>query len=446
MITFRKNAAIPSNLSDWLDVARGLAAIEVLAFHCYQLMFLERLPSADDGLLIDWCYRVLWALSGHGVSAVMVFFVLSGYLVGGPALVKARSGRLKTIDYFAARSARLYVVVAPALLLSLGAYIVTRHLSGWTTFVASHQGLWDSARLFSASASPATAVCNLMFLQTITCSEFAGNLAWWSLSNEFWYYVLIFALVSLPRTPLWGIVVLVVFALFGIAEHADASGTHVGLKFAFYFLIWGLGALVYALVAPLRIWLAGFAAALGIIYLAVSHGLMPHWAAQMAMVGLATAAAIVCLERTSLALPSFLSITKDTAKFSFSLYATHYPILVLLNVALSSTLAPFSFASLGLSATFMVCCVLISCLFYLAFERHTPAVRTWLQRLMERGMRVSGSVLRPAAKTMPPDGRIGSEPDRFGAMRRMHRLLRFAGWRATPAPKPNKPVGSPAID
>ena len=44
------------------------------------------------------------------------------------------------------------------------------------------------------------------------------------------------------------------------------------------------------------------------------------------------------------------------------------------------------------------------------------------------------------------DGRIGPEPDRFGAMRRLHRLLRFAGWRATPAPQPNQPVGSPPID
>ena len=42
--------------------------------------------------------------------------------------------------------------------------------------------------------------------------------------------------------------------------------------------------------------------------------------------------------------------------------------------------------------------------------------------------------------------RIGPEPDRFGAMRRMHRLLRFAGWRASPAPQPKQPVGSPPID
>ena len=74
-------------LSDWLDLARGLAAVEVLAFHSYQLMFLEHLPGADYDPAIRLAYSVFWTLSGHGGDAVLVFFVLSGYLVGGPALV-----------------------------------------------------------------------------------------------------------------------------------------------------------------------------------------------------------------------------------------------------------------------------------------------------------------------------------------------------------------------
>lgn len=455
MITFRTNSVIPSHLSDWLDVARGLAAIEVLGFHSYQLMFLERLPPEADGPWISFCYWLLWSLSAYGVPAVMVFFVLSGYLVGGPAFVRARSGRLHTIDYFAARWARLYVVVVPALLLSLGAYVLTRHLTSWPVFVASHQGLFDAASLFSASAGPATAVCNLMFLQTIACTEFAGNLAWWSLSNEFWYYVLIFALVSLPRKPLWGVVVLVVFALFGIAEHNDSSGTHDGLKFFFYFLIWGLGVVVYAVEAPLQVWLAAFATALGATYLAVSVGVMPHWAAQLSTIALVTAAAIVCLDQWGLALPTFLKFTKDTAKFSFSLYATHYPILVLLNAALSSALAPFTFVSLGLSASFMACCLLIAYLFYLAFERNTPIVRTWLQRLMERGLRGSQGELRPVAGTVQQivaaagrsdeRWRSPAPPPSFSIMQASHAMSDHAANNAEAAPSTGPTPGVPRI-
>ncbi|MCK7474869.1 MAG: hypothetical protein MZV49_18080 [Rhodopseudomonas palustris] len=40
--------------------------------------------------------------------------------------------------------------------------------------------------------------------------------------------------------------------------------------------------------------------------------------------------------------------------------------------------------------------------------------------------------------------RIGPEPDRFGGMRRMHRLLRFAGWRACACAKAKQAGQQPA--
>ena len=39
VIGFRAETGVSPLLSDWLDLARGLAAVEVLAFHSYQLMF-----------------------------------------------------------------------------------------------------------------------------------------------------------------------------------------------------------------------------------------------------------------------------------------------------------------------------------------------------------------------------------------------------------------------
>jgi len=165
MISLRRETGISPNLAGWLDLARGLSAVEVLAFHSYQLMFLERLPTAADPPSIKFAYSTLWALSGHGVSAVMVFFVLSGYLVGGPALVRAHRGQLSGIEYFSARAARLYVVLIPALTVSFCAYVSARQLPGWAAFVASHQDLYDGARIFSGQVGPATALCNGLFLQ-----------------------------------------------------------------------------------------------------------------------------------------------------------------------------------------------------------------------------------------------------------------------------------------
>jgi peptidoglycan/LPS O-acetylase OafA/YrhL len=246
-----------------------------------------------------------------------------------------------------------------------------------------------------ASVSPASALCNGLFLQTISCGEFAGNLALWSLSNEFWYYVLLFALLSVRKTPFLALLIVGIFVLFVIAEKSDPRGTHTGLKFAFFFPIWCSGALVYAIVAPVLAWLCVFLIGLTGIYILSVNGLLAAWAAYDLTIGLLTAATIVILEFTKTSLPSFLRFTRELAKFSFSLYAIHYPILVLLNVLASSNRSEFTFASLGLSAVFMLCCLSISFVFYVLFESHTHAVRTWIRNVLRPGV-VANDVLRPA--------------------------------------------------
>jgi peptidoglycan/LPS O-acetylase OafA/YrhL len=373
-------------LSDWLDLARGLAAVEVLAFHSYQLMFLEQLPRPDYDPAIRLAYSVFWALSGHGGEAVLVFFVLSGYLVGGPALVRCFQGKLSAIDYFSARLARLYIVVIPALTVSFCAYISARQLAGWQGFVASHQDLYDSARVFLAPVGPSAAICNGLFLQTIFCSEFAGNVALWSLSNEFWYYVLFFALISVRKAPAYLLLSVAVLSLFLLAERHDPTGTHIGLKFFFFFAIWCLGVLVYVLVVPAWAWWCGLLVVLAGAYGLSIKGLLPHWAAIVVAVGAGTAAFIVFIERMKIPLPSFLRFGRELAKFSFSLYAIHYPILLLLNVVAGER-RDFTFASLALDGAFIGFCLLLAGAFYLLFESRTSAVRDWLKAVIARHRR-----------------------------------------------------------
>jgi peptidoglycan/LPS O-acetylase OafA/YrhL len=401
MINFRLKTGVPSALSDWLDLVRGLAAIEVVLFHSYQLLFLEQLPSASYGSVIVYLYSTLWAISAHGPAAVIVFFVLSGYLVGGPALVRAKTGKLNGVDYFSARASRLYVVLIPALVLSFFLYASARHLSGWHTFVDTHQNLDEGVKLFTASYSPATAFCNALFLQTIGCSIFAGNMALWSLSNEFWYYLLIFALLSVRKTPLWALLVVAIFFLFAFAEHSDSLGHHTGLKFFFYFLIWSLGTVVYALSAPVLVWSVFFLLGLAGILIVSGAGLLAPWAANDFIIGLVTAAAIVWIEFAKIRLPSFFRFGKETAKWSFSLYAIHYPILVFLNV-MSNNPHDFTMGSLGLDIAFIVQCLALAFIFYLLFERHTDAVRTWVKNVATR----RSSELVPVSLNLSADGAV----------------------------------------
>jgi diketogulonate reductase-like aldo/keto reductase/peptidoglycan/LPS O-acetylase OafA/YrhL len=401
VIGFRAETGVSPALSDWLDLARGLAAVEVLAFHSYQLMFMERLPGPDYDPAIRFVYSVFWALSAHGGDAVMVFFVLSGYLVGGPALVRCLSGRLSAVDYFSARIARLYIVVIPALTISFCAYISARQSPGWEGFVVSHQALYESARVFFAptgAGAAICAICNGLFLQTIACSEFAGNVALWSLSNEFWYYVLFFALISARKTPAYALLIIAIFGLFLVAERLDASGTHIGLKFFFFFAIWCCGVLVYAVAAPAWVWCCGFLASLAGVYVLSAKGLFPHWAAVVVAVGLGSAAFILCIDHLKIRLPSFLRFGRELARFSFSLYAIHYPILLLLNVTASGR-QDFTLASLGLDASFILFCLLLAGVFYLLFESRTPVARVWLKAVMLRGIDGGDRTLRHATIT-----------------------------------------------
>jgi peptidoglycan/LPS O-acetylase OafA/YrhL len=130
-------------------------------------------------------------------------------------------------------------------------------------------------------------------------------------------------------------------------------------------------------------------------------GLLAPWAADDLIVGLVTAAAIVWIEFARIRLPSFLRFGKETAKWSFSLYAIHYPILVFLNV-MSNNPHDFTMGSLGLDLAFVVPCVALAFIFYLLFERHTDAVRTWVKNVATR----RSSELVPVSLNLSADGAV----------------------------------------
>src|SRR6202030_2366669 len=63
--------------------------------------------------------EVLYFLTGFGHQAVMVFFVLSGFLISSSVMSSQMSGTWSWRDYAINRSSRLYVVLIPGLLFGL---------------------------------------------------------------------------------------------------------------------------------------------------------------------------------------------------------------------------------------------------------------------------------------------------------------------------------------
>jgi len=170
-----------------LDLIRGMSALLVMLGHLRGFIFLDfgQLKSAD--LLA----KAFYFATGLGHQAVMVFFVLSGYFVGGSVISSLKKGRFSWIAYTRARLTRLWMVLLPALILTLAvdslgnAWNPLAYAGGLSARFMSGPTLLDPAVYDSL-----TFIGNLIFVQTIWVPVYGSNSPLWSLANEFWYYVM----------------------------------------------------------------------------------------------------------------------------------------------------------------------------------------------------------------------------------------------------------------
>jgi peptidoglycan/LPS O-acetylase OafA/YrhL len=150
----------------YLDLARTLAALAVLLDHAIPLF---NLPWITD--------------CGH--QAVIVFFVLSGYVIANVAETRESAPR----TFLVARLARLWSVLVPAIAL---------------TIVCDTLGRTFGSNLDSYKFSPIDhplvrlgAALTFMSQSWVSIQPFSDYAAW-SLSLEFWYYITFAAFFFLP--------------------------------------------------------------------------------------------------------------------------------------------------------------------------------------------------------------------------------------------------------
>lgn len=195
--------------SIYLDLIRFLAAVTVFFVHANYDRFTGGLP-------------VLWRLKDLGNDAVMVFFVLSGFVIAYVSDQKEKT--LK--DYFVSRFARLYSVAIPALILT----VILDHI-GLRLDSQMYDGGWfQGDRPVWRLASNALFVNEMWFTSVRPFS----NGPFWSLGYEFWYYV-IFAAACYVKSRLKYILVPALCLL-------------IGPKILILFPVWLLGVLVYYII------------------------------------------------------------------------------------------------------------------------------------------------------------------------------------------------------
>jgi peptidoglycan/LPS O-acetylase OafA/YrhL len=377
---------MPFILSQVIDACRWVGALLVLAVHGTNMFvsLADIMSAPHSAPVYAWWFVVSFEL-GH--QAVVGFFVMSGYLVGGAVLAQLAKQQDFLREYMIHRVARIYIVLVPALLLT---FIVDT--AGRAFFSSS--GVYDWP-VFQGHFAPRLMGTNLLNLQGILSDFYGTNGPLWSLACEFWYYVtfplllLPFARNYSPRLRLGGFLLgLGLFLVFAIPSD----------WFRFGFLLWAMGALATLAPRPLMksrwLALALYAAIVIPIRLLVRGPVLAAHPWLQDAADLTTAIFFVNLAVTlrygpregwALFRPR---LHKELADFSFSLYSIHMPVLILVRAAAATAWGPAWAKQLATPAHWAALAVAMSLAIAAGYvfsrytEAHTGAARKFLRRTL----------------------------------------------------------------
>ena len=364
-----------------LDFVRGLAALLVCLEHIRGFLLVPY-AQLKSPVLIE---RFVYFVTGLGHQAVMVFFVLSGFLVGGSVISAHQQGRWTWSGYLLRRLTRLWVVLIPALLLTL-----LWDGLGQRLWLAGYHGAFLAAyHSGPAPDAPAdlrwnTLLGNVFFLQTIRVNCYGTNGPLWSLANEFWYYLLL---------PLgWGIfkaghlwrrlacALLVAALVVWLPGNILLGG-----------LVWLMGAGIFVLIQSERgrrwpahpLWLCA-GGLLALTMLGASR-MGKLGATDDLLVGSGFSVLVAALAVRP-AKPGIYTATSAAAsEVSYTLYLVHFPILALFFFAVCKghQIQPGFAGAFWFLMTFVVV-VLYAAGVWWCFERNTDRVRSWVQMRFQR--------------------------------------------------------------
>jgi peptidoglycan/LPS O-acetylase OafA/YrhL len=357
---------IKNNHFFWLDWLRFMAALVVVISHTRGAAYIEYGSLAN----IEKTHIVtgLYALTRIANEAVVIFFVLSGFLVGGRAFERMVNGSFRSVDYAIDRIVRIFLPLIPALILT----------------AIINYGIDGEVNVFDF-------IGNLLSLQGVFVKPFGGNGPLWSLSYEVWFYVLVYAIgiasvKNYSHLPILGLMILV-FLIFTCLDTT-------------YLFCWIIGAAAYVLM-PIRqslivIYLSFAIAIYSIIAIQIgydSKSISIDWIRSYmlplnaARIVLATAVALI-IQQLILMRPKTVFLIKinnygvSLAAFSYTLYLTHYPVLKLLSHLGLQRATVIDVYTLTIFIFVVMLCVLIGWILYFMFERHTHYFRNYLKNIV----------------------------------------------------------------
>jgi len=337
---------------------RGIAALLVFLGHVRGSCFVEfgALPPQQQGLLA----KILFGLTRTGHEAVLIFFVLSGYLVGGQVIKHVREGRFSIGAYALERSTRIFIPLIPACIFTVAiAWLTLGQASNWLQMLL-----------------------NMLGLNGVLTATLYGNAPLWTLAYEIWFYILAGAIGYIFSTRQW--------APIGFLLIACSVAVFCVLD-ARYVLFWSMGA-VCILFSGRTILLVGAVGFVCLMFGILDYQLaaesksfvnvvyLPQPVAEALIVfGVCLIICFLCEPAVDSALRILRKPALYLSSISYTLYLFHYP----LNAALEPLFpkaADLSWSAVGLCCAKAAVIFLAINVLYLAFEANTAAIRRYLRK------------------------------------------------------------------
>lgn len=366
-----------------LDALRGVAAFSVLLNHWRDAFYVDYSALPHHNLFFAAAYLA----AGLGHQWVIVFFVMSGYLVGGSVLRSMDAGKWSWRGYLLARMTRLYIVLLPALLLGGAIDWAGMHMAGTGSLYAGHSGMHALTENVHLTLTLPMLLGNMLFLQTAalpavlghSISTFGTNGPLWSLCNEFWYYVAfpIGVMLFAREKALWMRIVCVLSLV--------AWGCLVGREIALLGIPWLMGVFIGSLPEfPARGRVSRSIAMVSALMLLVA-GLvldkrLDSLTGDLALGVVVTVLIWVTLHCATAPLPeSYVRVARRAARSSYTLYLVHVPLLIFIKASLHLPRALPGWHVFLVSIGVIALILLYAQAVYQVFERNTDALRSWLK-------------------------------------------------------------------
>jgi peptidoglycan/LPS O-acetylase OafA/YrhL len=361
----------------FLDLVRFGAALLVMFGHVRGFFFQSITQVENAGAAT----KAFYLLTGVHREAVVLFFVVSGFLIGGRAWQLIEQGRFDFGRYVLDRFTRIYLVLLPALIL----------IAAISWFGSS---FFADTRLFGVRPLEPAGItsgwtwsqvpCHLASLQGVACIPWGLDPPLWSLGYEWVFYFLApLGLCAFYARfhPLARAAAFIVT----LCAAASVISLVTGLRsFGSLFAIWFLGAAAARMVAwksvPTALGAAGLVLAAGCMIVSRMKSVPLETIDAGIAIGLALA--LACRPILGFRVPG--PLVYRGAAFSFSLYLLHIPVGLLAGAVLETVgfpreLAPPGSVSFAAFVVTAATCLAASYGFARLTEDNTDAVRRWLR-------------------------------------------------------------------